>query len=78
MNSKLIIITIIIVLVIVLVAWYLYAVMSGQQGNMQPNSSGTEIKGDTTADISASLNQVPDDSSMNGEVNTLNQSVQSF
>lgn len=78
MNTKLII-TIVIILVIALVGWYLYATMSGQQGStVKPNPSVTNITGDTTADISATLNEVPNDNSMNGEVDTLNKNVKGF
>lgn len=76
MNTKLIIIAVVI-LVIVLVAWFLIAVMSGQQVGVQ-NQPGTDVVGDKTADISVVLSEVPDDASLNGEVDTLNQSVQSF
>ena len=78
MNSKSIIITIIIVLVIVLAGWYLYsysAKPAQQNYTAQPNSN---YPTDTTASISNDLSQLPDDSSVNSEMNSLNQSIQSF
>ena len=82
MSLKSIIIAIIIILVIIFVVWYFYynsnqTSQSFQtQKNINPQSSQGNI--DTTAGILNDLNQIPNDSSANGEMNSLNQNIQSF
>ncbi len=73
MNQKSIIITVLVVLIILFSVWYLYYNYSqqSQQGYTQPND-------DTTAGILNDLNQIPDDSSIDSEMNSLNQDIQNF
>ena len=78
MNIKLLIITIIIVLVIVIAGWYLYSyfVQQPQQGyNIEPSVTPSL---DTTTNISNELNQVPDDSSVDGVMNSLDKDLECF
>lgn len=76
MSTKSTLITIVIVLVIVFAVWYLsyMFIKQPQQGSQQ----GINNAPDTTANISNDLKQVPSDSSVNGEMNTLNQDLQNF
>lgn len=75
MNSKSLIVTIVIILVIVFVAWYLYSNFFQQSYNIQ---SGVNYDSDTTGSISNDLNQLPNDSSVNSEMNSLDQNVNDF
>lgn len=71
MNSKSIIIIVLVVLVVALGVWYFYS--SYNQQWQQGFKSD-----DKTASILNDLNQVPGDSSVEGELNSLDQSIQSF
>jgi len=75
MNSKSIVITVVIILAVVLAAWYFYSNFAQQSYNIQP---GTDYTSDTTGGISSDLEQIPDDSSINSEMDSLNQDVQGF
>ena len=84
---------IIIVVAILLIAgfvWYLYrqfyvlgqypspaAPQPQTQEQTQP-SAGNLTSGDTTSDISKDLNQMPDDSVVEKELNSLDQDLQNF
>ena len=76
MNLKLIVIAIIIILIIVFVGWYLFS------SNWQPQQYSTQqnqgTSTDTVTNISSDLNKVLDDTPVNNEINSLNQSIQGF
>ena len=76
MSSKAVIITVVVVLVIVLAVWYLSYVFLGQmqQGQQMQTSNAP----DSTQNISSDLNKVPSDSTVNGDMNTLDQDLQNF
>lgn len=75
MNFKLTLSIVIIILVIVFAGWYLYANYNPNgQDSRQDANSGI----DSTAAIESDLNQVPDDSAINGDMNSLYASVQAF
>ena len=84
MNLKLVIVTIIIILIIVLAVWYFYSNLSQQPSpsyntqtnqNVQPAINAT---GDKTVNILNDLKRIPDDASLNNEINSLNSSLQNF
>jgi predicted PurR-regulated permease PerM len=78
METRLIITTIIIVLVVVFAAWYLYSVFSDQNQQDYGSQPVSDTTADTTSRISSDLNQIPDESSLNSDIDSLNQSVQGF
>jgi predicted PurR-regulated permease PerM len=75
MKVKLIITVIVIILVLV-VGWYVYSIYSNQQAqpiyNFQPKAS------DASANIMKDLSQVPDDSALNSDINSLSQDIEGF
>lgn len=78
MSAKLTLIIIVIVLVVIFAVWYLSSMFIGQFQQNSGSQQGVNNASDTTIKISNDLNQIPDDSSVNGEMNTLNQDLQSF
>lgn len=78
MSTKSTLITIVIVLVVVLAVWYLsyYFISYPQQGNVQ--QQGASNTPDTTTNISNDLQQVPGDSSLDEEMNSLDKELQNF
>lgn len=72
MKSKLIVIIVLIILVIVFGAWYLYYSYSQQL------QQGYQTSNDTTTGILDDLNQIPDDSSVDNQMNSLDQDFQNF
>jgi len=77
-SAKLTLIIIVIVLVVIFAVWYLSSMFIGQFQQNSGSQQGVNNASDTTIKISNDLNQIPDDSSVNGEMNTLNQDLQSF
>ena len=79
MNIKGTLITIVVVLVVVFGAWYLSSlyIKNLSSKTYVPQGTTSNIQ-DTTSSISSDLNQIPDDSSANKEMDTLNQNLQSF
>ena len=86
MNIKIILISIIVILFVLVsaTAWYLYNNLntrSQQDYTAQENENApknSNYQSDTTVEISNELNQTPDDSSINKELEDLNRSVQGF
>ncbi len=76
-NLKLTLTLLIIILVVVVAGWLLYAsyVPKGEQIQQE---SGQDSTVDSTATIEADLNQVPDDSAVNGDIESLDASIQAF
>lgn len=72
MSTKKTLVIIIITLVIVLVVWYLSYIFIRQPQQGASNAI------DTTTNIQGDLNQIPDDSSINKEMNTLDQDLKNF
>gem|GEM_PF-5898941 len=80
MNYKLITI-IIISLVIILAAWYIYSTRPlpyVAPTTNPPAVFNAPTNGDTTTDITNSLNQAPSDGSASNELDSLDQSVDSL
>ena len=77
MNLKLTLSIVVIILVVVIAGWLLYA-------NYVPDSSPTQQESeqdsavDSTATIDADLNQIPDDSAVNGDMESLDASLRGF
>lgn len=83
-NIILIIIAVVVALVVVVAGWFLYIYQQNAFENTydnlqaQPQSQQKEADDNTTEEISNNLNQIPDDSSINSEIDSLNADVQSF
>lgn len=83
-NIILIIIAVVVALVVVIVGWSLYYMNQLQTGNsydqstIQTRQQEQQIDDNTAQEISNDLNQIPDDSSVNREIDSLNADVQSF
>lgn len=77
MNFKLTVSIIIIILVVVVAAWLLYTNYTpGDKQTDQESAQDSSV--DSTATIEADLNQVPDDSAVNGDMDSLDASLQTF
>lgn len=77
MNLKLILSIVIIILVVVIAGWLLYANYVPNNGQIQQEAT-QDSGADNTATIEAELNQVPDDTSVNGDMQSLDADVQAF
>ena len=87
MNSKAIILIILIILVVALGVWYFFFLnyktpqpipeMNQTPATGQSNNQVTG-NGDQIIDITSDFNQVPNDSAVNSETDSLNQSINSF
>lgn len=76
------------ILAIVGFVWYLcrqFYILGQYPSTAQPQAqeqvqpgAGSLTRGDTTSDISKDLNQTPDDSSVNKELDSLDQNLQNF
>lgn len=69
MTSKSTVIAIVVILAVIIVGWIIYSMSQGKQ--MYNNA-------DTTGSISNDLNQVPDDSALDGDIDSLNKEIQNF
>ncbi|MDO8530137.1 MAG: hypothetical protein Q7S10_01910 [bacterium] len=82
MNTKHLIVSIIIILVVIAagVAWYFYSAEYLQDYLMQGSDATENIdyEDDSAAEISADLEKTPDDSELNGDMNSLDAQVQGF
>ncbi len=89
MKNKSMIISVIILLVVIAIAlaiWYFYFRNPSETfvpvvtpPLQQPAQAGNALTpGDTTADIAKDLNQAPDETAATNELNSLDQSLQSF
>ncbi|MSU54473.1 MAG: hypothetical protein EXS48_01350 [Candidatus Staskawiczbacteria bacterium] len=80
MNFKLTLSIVIIILVIVFAGWLLYANYTPSDvGDVKTNQESAQDSAvDSTLTIESDLNQIPDDSSVNGDMNSLDTSLEAF
>ena len=78
MKTKSLIISIIIILVVVIIGWYVYSSLIQQSQQDYSAELESSYSSDTTTNISNDLDQVPDDSSINGDLDSLDKDLESF
>ena len=79
MNVKLFAIVTFIVLTVFVTAWQFYFSFSPQlREDYNTNTTGATNTSNTIESISNDLNQIPDASSLNSELDSLNESIEGF
>ena len=86
MGSKLIFLVIIAIILIAVWGWYFYSLhynasllrLSNQPATSSIQPSSTLSTGDKTTDIANDLNQTPDDSAVNQEMDSLDENLKNF
>lgn len=81
MSTKRTLVIVIIALVVIAVVWYFsYMLMNLYRfgSDSQQTTNNTSNAPDTTLNISGELQQIPDDSALNNDINALDQDLKSF
>jgi len=78
MNLKLTLSIAVIILIVVFAGWYLYTQYVPEVSQLQQEQENAQNSNDTTASIESDLNQVPDDATVNGDMDSLDASLEAF
>lgn len=78
MSTKSIIIAVVVIVLVILVGWYIYATYMQPKPASESQTSLNQASNDTTSSIQNDLSQVPDDSAVNSQLDSLDKDVQNF